>query len=259
MNTKQIIIIIGTLILVTGLLIIGGGQNANDTNGFSTDDTSLDSNDGTVEVDGEDSELDVDSNADIIDTQLDYSETDYYRTTLVNQSFNYIQVMEKQIPLEIKQIDLNYSIGAKMTPEYLVIHETNNYAAGADANAHYRYWNTNPDAQASTHFVVDNNEIYQMLELDQIAWHVGDNDGHSDITNYNSVGIEIAVNSDGDYDQARQNTISLTINLMNELEMDISQLKRHYDASGKWCPTNMLDEPDLWTDFVSQVEAGLNQ
>lgn len=169
----------------------------------------------------------------------------------------FITVEAKTIPLVKKQIDLNYSKGIEITPQYIVIHETNNYNAGADANAHYRYWSTNSTAQASTHFVVDDLEIYQMLELNQVAWHVGDNKGHSDITNFNSIGIEIAVNSDGDYLQARQNTIQLTINLMNHLNMDISQLKRHYDASGKYCPTYMLDHPELWTDFVAQVEKGL--
>lgn len=182
---------------------------------------------------------------------------DSYYHTLLNQDF--IQVNKVEVPLVIKQIDLNYSKGVTIAPKYIVIHETNNYNAGADANAHYRYWSTNPTAQASTHFVVDNKEIYQMLELDQAAWHVGDNRGHSDITNLNSIGIEIAVNSDGNYTQARQNAIQLTINVMNYLEMDISQLKRHYDASGKWCPTYMLEEPSLWDDFVAQVEAGLNQ
>lgn len=171
----------------------------------------------------------------------------------------YIKVLNKQVPLVIKQIDLNYSKGITIQPKYIVIHETNNYSVGADANAHYRYWSSNPTAEASTHFVVDNKEIYQMLELDQAAWHVGDRPGYSDINNFNSIGIEIAVNADGNYQEARQNAIQLTINLMNHLGMNISQLKRHYDATGKWCPTIMLENPHLWDDFVYQVSLGLNQ
>lgn len=188
----------------------------------------------------------------------DFVVNSYYQQLLSDSEYNFLTVQTKRIPVQIKQINMNYSKGVTIKPKYLVIHETNNYRAGADANAHYRYWSTNSTANASTHFVVDNNEIYQMLKLNQAAWHVGDNKGYSDITNFNSIGIEIAVNSDGDYMQARQNTIQLTINLMKELDMDISQLKRHYDASGKWCPQNMLDEPELWTDFVQQVEKGLN-
>ena len=96
-----------------------------------------------------------------------------------------------------------------------------------------------------------------MLELNQSAWHVGDNKGYSDITNLNSIGIEIAVNADGDFYQARENAIYLTINLMKELNMNISQLKRHHDASGKYCPANMLSNDELWIDFVNQVKKAL--
>jgi N-acetylmuramoyl-L-alanine amidase CwlA len=46
---------------------------------------------------------------------------------------------------------------------------------------------------------------------------------------------------------------------MKALDMDISQLKRHHDASGKYCPTNMLQQPALWQDFVNQVQVGLNE
>ena len=179
----------------------------------------------------------------------------YYHWTAQEES--YIQVANRRVPLHIRQLEINYSKGVTIQPIYIVIHETNNYNVGANANAHYRYWSTNPKAQASTHFVVDHEEIYQMLALDQAAWHVGDRPGYSDINNFNSIGIEIAVNADGDYFQARQNAIQLTINLMNYLGLDITRLKRHYDATGKWCPTIMLNEPALWDDFVYQVSLGL--
>ncbi len=162
------------------------------------------------------------------------------------------------IPFYKEQIQYNYYKDSNIKPIYVVIHETANTAIGADAFAHYSYWNRDPKAYASTHFVVDNTQIYQMLKLSQAGWHVGDNDnGYSDITNFNSVGIEIAVNADGDYTVARQNAIDLTIKLMKELDLDISALKSHNDASGKNCPTIMLQTDGLWDDFVNQVKLGL--
>ena len=161
------------------------------------------------------------------------------------------------VPFHKKQLNINYSKNTTITPKYLVIHETANTRAGADANAHYRYWSTNASANASTHFVVDSNKIYQMLELNQMAWHVGDNKGYSDITNRNSIGIEICVNSDGEYMVAREYTIDLTIQIMNELNMSIDQLKNHRDASGKFDPIIMLNN-NLWDDFKAQVNLGLN-
>jgi hypothetical protein len=265
MNMKQMVIIGGFLFLSMILLI--GGRNSNDQMGDKMNPSiveGIDQNTTNPDQEEYDEVINIDDRevSDIEVVEPTFKKQSYYRTMMMNSQLtdqHYLQVIDKQIPLQIRQISMNYSKGAVMTPKYIVIHETNNYSAGADANAHYRYWNTNPTAQASTHFVVDNNEIYQMLQLDQVGWHVGDNrNGHSDITNFNSIGIEIAVNSDGDYYQARQNSIKLTINVMNLLDMDISQLKRHYDASGKWCPKNMLDDPSLWTDFVNQVEKGLN-
>lgn len=167
--------------------------------------------------------------------------------------------IKNRIPYHKMQLTMNYSKGVEIKPVYLVIHETANTRAGATASAHYRYWSSNPSANASTHFVVDSEEIYQMLELNQMAWHVGDNKGYSDITNTNSIGIEICVNSDGDFEKARQNAIDLAIEIMNELHMSIDQLKTHHDASGKNCPTNMLKDRLLLIDFYNQVEKGLKQ
>jgi hypothetical protein len=161
------------------------------------------------------------------------------------------------IPYYKKQLTINYSNGITITPKYLVIHETDNYSVGADADAHYRYWSTNADAEASTHFVVDSTQIYQMLELNQKAWHVGDNKEYSDITNSNAIGIEIAVNDDGNFETATQHAINLTIAIMRELHMTIDQLKMHNDASGKEDPIHFLNNPKLWDDFIAQVQAGI--
>ncbi|HHU56533.1 MAG TPA: hypothetical protein GXZ48_07600 [Acholeplasmataceae bacterium] len=195
---------------------------------------------------------------------IDVIDNSYYLTTLIK--INDLEVeksffiaFDKIIPFYKKQLTFNFSTGVTIKPKYLVIHETANTHVGANANAHYRYWSFNPTAKASTHFVVDSKEIYQMLELNQMAWHVGDNRGYSDIINSNSIGIEIAVNSDGNFEVARKYAIALTIYLMNELNMDISQLKNHNDASGKYCPTNMLNERSLWYDFKAEVEAGLKK
>jgi len=173
-------------------------------------------------------------------------------------SKNYLITEKELIPYEKKQLTINYTKNTTITPKYLVIHETANKNIGANAYAHYRYWSTNQDAKASTHFVVDTNEIYQMLELNQMAWHVGDNKGYSNITNNNSIGIEICVNQDGNYQKARENAIKLAIQIMNELNMSIDQLKTHHDASGKNCPTIMLAN-NLWDDFVYQVSLGLKK
>jgi len=156
------------------------------------------------------------------------------------------------IQIEQRFISRNYSKGVVITPKYIVVHETANTAAGADADSHYTYWNTNEYANASAHFVVDDTKILQLLPLDAKAWHVGDNKGHSDITNNNAIGLEICVNSDGNYTAARQNAIELVRYLMKITSLSPDQVVTHNDASGKWCPAIMLTQ-NLWEDFKMQI------
>ena len=154
--------------------------------------------------------------------------------------------MKKQL------ISMNYSKGVNIIPEYIVIHETDNWnPGGANAQAHFNYWNTNPNANSSVHFVVDENEAIQLAEFNWRCWHVGDGNGSSGITNNNSIGIEICVN--GDYAKARQNTIELVKWLLPQVGLAADKVVRHKDATGKWCPRNMLDKPELWTDFITQI------
>lgn len=157
--------------------------------------------------------------------------------------------------IEKRLISKNYSKGVTIKPLYITVHETDNTAAGANADAHYRYWNSNDSANSSVHFVVDDTKVIQLLELNQKAWHVGDNKGYSNITNNNSIGIEVCVNSDGDYAKARQNAIELVQYLLGVTGLSVDKVVRHNDASGKYCPRKMLDNPQLWTDFKNAVSA----
>jgi len=151
-------------------------------------------------------------------------------------------------------ITMNYSKGITIVPQYIVIHETGNVSSGANAQMHYKYWNTNINAQSSVHFVVDDKEVIQLAELSWRCWHVGDNKRHSSIVNGNSIGIEICVNADGDYTKARQNAIELVKYLMPILKIDADHVVRHFDSSGKHCPATMLDKPELWVDFKNQLQ-----
>ena len=157
--------------------------------------------------------------------------------------------------IEKRLISKNYSKGVTITPQFIVIHETDNTDVGANADAHFKYWNTYDKANSSVHFVVDDTKILQLLELNQKAWHVGDNNGYSKITNNNSIGVEICVNSDGNYANARQNAIELVKYLLGVTDLSADKVVRHIDASGKYCPRKMLDNPKLWIDFKSALIA----
>ena len=79
--------------------------------------------------------------------------------------------------------------------------------------------------------------IRKSLQVNDYAkyytWHCGDGKGKYGITNSNSIGIEICINSDGNYNIAFQNAVELTKHLMKELNIPIERVVRHYDASRK--------------------------
>jgi N-acetylmuramoyl-L-alanine amidase len=152
-----------------------------------------------------------------------------------------------------KQIKFNRTKRTQ-APAYIVIHDTGNKGAGADALAHFNYFNGG-DRQSSADFFVDDKSIIQVNDYNKFyTWHCGDGNGKYGITNKNSLGIEICVNSDGNYDMAVKNTIELVKKLMRELNIPIGNVVRHYDASKKSCPASMSANNWLrWWQFKNSL------
>ena len=99
--------------------------------------------------------------------------------------------------------------------KYLVIHETDNFSAGADAAAHNSFIHQNADADSgivSWHYTVDDHEIYHHLPDTETAYHAGDmmTEGGG---NMNGIGIEMCVNEGGNYEQTLINTEKLCAQL----------------------------------------------
>lgn len=153
------------------------------------------------------------------------------------------------LPITKKLIRYNFSSRYKHQILYIVIHDTGNPRAGADAEAHYRYFNGG-NRGASAHYFVDKGSIIQTVEDYNASWHCGDGQGKYGITNQNSIGVEICINADGDYEKAVANTRDLTIYLMGKHLIPVSRVVRHYDASRKICPKTMsADNWARWWEF----------
>lgn len=144
-------------------------------------------------------------------------------------------------------------------PEFVVIHETDNWNPGASDEAHAQAMQAG-NLAATVHYYVDSDSIHQTLEHQDGAWAVGDGKGKYGITNRNSINVEICVNPESDYYKAVDNAEQLAAYLLNMYGWGTDRLKRHYDASRKHCPRRILDE-GLWDEFVqktSQYMAGEN-
>ena len=152
-----------------------------------------------------------------------------------------------------KQIAYNRTARTQK-PQYIVIHDTGNTGKGSNADAHFTYFNGG-DRQASYDFVVDDKQILQVNDYTKYySWHCGDGKGAYGITNGNSVGIEICINSDGDYNAAWNKTVELTRWLMAELGVPAERVVRHYDASRKNCPASMSGSGwAKWNEFKAAI------
>ena len=153
-----------------------------------------------------------------------------------------------------RQIAYNYSL-RNDTLQYIVVHDTDNTGAGANASAHFNYFNE-ADRDSSADIFVDDSSAWYINDYTKFySWHCGDGNGKYGITNANSVGVEICVNQDGDCDVAMHNTVKVVRGLMKELNIPLERVVRHYDASRKNCPASMsYDNWAKWIEFLSLLK-----
>ena len=156
--------------------------------------------------------------------------------------------------IQKKLIRYNYST-RKDKIKYIVIHTTGNTGNGSGVNNHYNYFNSG-NRGASADYFVDDSNISMFVEDKNYGWHVGDGKGRYGITNSNSIGIEICVNSDGDYNKSIENTVDLVQHLLKEYNLSINAVKKHYDASRKQCPREIIQGKNgiTWSVFLDRIQ-----
>ncbi len=140
--------------------------------------------------------------------------------------------------------------------KWIVIHETDNFSSGADAAAHSAFLFRFADAEqniVSWHYTVDDHEIYHHIPDNETAYHAGDGMSE-DGGNMNGIGIEMCVNSDGNYEQTLINTERLCARLLIEYELKPKALKKHQDFSPekKVCPSKLIKN-NRWDEFCQAV------
>ena len=155
----------------------------------------------------------------------------------------------------VKQIAYNRSNRAGEKIKYIVIHDTGNSSAGANAIAHFNYFNGS-ERSSSADFFIDDTQILCVNDYHKFyTWHCGDGKGKYGISNRNSIGIEICINSDGNRQKAIDKTLVLVRELMKELNIPIERVVRHYDASRKNCPGSMINNNWAeWYEFKKRIQ-----
>lgn len=138
-----------------------------------------------------------------------------------------------------------------MVPEGICVHNTANDAPSKNEIA---YMISN-DLKNSFHFSVDDIEIWQGLPLDRNGWHAGD--GVNGLGNRKHIAVEICYSKSGGekFDKAEDNAAALIAQIVNQRGWSISQVKKHQDFSGKYCPHRTLDLG--WDRFINKVKANM--
>ena len=139
--------------------------------------------------------------------------------------------------------------------DYITIHTTGNHNSGATAEAHARFQYTGGGGrQASWHYTVDANEIWQSFRDQQMCWHTGTTRG-----NERSIGIEICVNSRDGFGFAVHKSAFLTAFLLKEHNLGVDKVVQHQSWSGKNCPAELRSKSwgISWDDFLVLVRRHL--
>src|SRR5690625_2890954 len=152
--------------------------------------------------------------------------------------------------LVAKYIAKRVTYNGTNTKKFIVIHETANTRKGANANAHARLQASGNSRSASWHYQVDDKEIVQSFDDNKQCWHAGNKH-----YNQNSIGIEICVNSDGNFKKAVDNAVKLTKHLMDKYKISVDNVIQHNQASGKNCPRYLRSGAKgvTWSQFKAKL------
>lgn len=137
--------------------------------------------------------------------------------------------------------------------KFIVIHYVGAVST-AKNNADY-FYSTN--RQASANYFVDENEIWQVVEDTDGAWHIGAKTYFNDARNNNSIGIELCCKNNGNWyfeEATIQNAIELTRMLMQKYNIPIERVCRHYDVTHKVCPEPFVRDEKAWHSFLDKLK-----
>lgn len=145
-----------------------------------------------------------------------------------------------------------YVSDVEIYPKYITIHNTGNLDMDANTNyIHTKDFCISCMKRGHTHFIVDDEYIYQAQITNIKCFHTG-----TKVGNESSIGIEICGFRDEEKQRkSYENTIKLVKVLMEYYKIGIENIKRHCDWSVSTCPMwlNKGIYGYTWEWFISQI------
>lgn len=157
------------------------------------------------------------------------------------------------VKINRKLTKVNYTPLTNKRNMWIVIHYVG-AVSSAKANANYFY---SVNRKASANYFVDENEIWQVVDDMDGAWHVGAYKYYNSCRNNNSIGIEMCCKYNGKWyfeDATVKNTIELTRYLMKKYNIPIERVCRHYDVTLKICPEPFVRDENAWKEFLKKIQ-----
>ena len=133
---------------------------------------------------------------------------------------------------------------------FITVHQTGNFDVGANAKKHSQLLKNS--FKSTWHITVDDTQAIQHFEYNVQCWHAGDGWGKG---NTQSIGIELCVNSDGDYNKTIDNAVDVIQQLMVLHNIPIQNVVQHNHWSGKNCPAQIRSCKNniCWNDFINKI------
>ena len=152
-----------------------------------------------------------------------------------------------------EEIYSGYKLNNKEQIVWIVVHESGMNTTGV--NAEYlakSQWNSayyGSSRNASWNYQVDDHSVYQSYGDDIYAWHASSKRGNS-----NSIGIEMCVNPDGEYNVSMRNDARLIAYFLHRYNLGMLNVKQHYnfDPNGKNCPEIMRNN-FRWFELLGMI------
>ena len=153
----------------------------------------------------------------------------------------------------------------------VVVHWTGN--PSMDAKAHVKYFNQlsqqKPDDDvadryASAHyFIGTRGDVHQLIPEDEVAYHAGGREyvqealDHFNCTWPNAflIGLELCHRDwSGKFtDDTIKVSQKLTRDILNNHNLAITDVVRHFDITGKLCPKYFVENETAWNDFRTGI------
>lgn len=149
-----------------------------------------------------------------------------------------------------------------MKIEYIVVHYVGAVST-AKNNADYLHRDSN--LGWSAHYFVDENSIWQSVPLNMSAGHCGVDYSAGKAPFWgkckckNSIGIEMCCKLDSKglwyiEPETVNKTVELVKYLMEQYDIPVDRVLRHYDVCWKTCPEPWVRNPSEWTAFKKRLE-----